>query len=279
MRTCLCLLLALIFATPVHAQNSDIQLIKKLPPELNWVLFDTRATKQCLARSLKGARCLAAKDILSPRRHFPSLRDITWLLGSFGLTGEETVIVAGNPGLEKDFVAGMFYLAGQKKVLLLNSPLGRLIASPKHESSPGRARAMSRETIYTAHPRAKQIIMRQELWDLINSDKPLRLLDARSEAEYWGQQIRGWRGGHIPGAELWDKTQAQVNIPTKLAVETVFYAHDPFETIARFAQIQSRAEKTIRVFIEGWRSWSINGSLTADAESFYDSTRQLKAQN
>jgi thiosulfate/3-mercaptopyruvate sulfurtransferase len=276
LRSLLLLCFVVTLFQTVYAANNNLQFIEHLPADSNWVLLDSRSSKQCLARSLPGARCLSIEDILSPGGQLPSLRDISWLLGTHALRGDETVIVAGNPGLQRNFMAGLLYLAGQHKVYILSPPLGRVLASGKWEIATGRAKAMSRQTIYTAAPRDKQIILRDELWQLILTDKTVRVLDGRSEDEYWGQLIRGFRGGHIPGAELFGKQNNQTSISVKTGVETIFYAHDPLETIGKFVKIQSRNTNPIRVFIDGWRTWAINNSLPVDAESFYDSAKEIR---
>lgn len=271
LRSCwqfLFVLLAVVLSWQAGAVERELRFIDQLPSGSDWQLLDTRQADQCQARSLKGARCLSADDFLGPNRRFPSLRDISWLLGTLGLSGDETLVIAGTPGMKRDFVAGVLYLAGQRNVWVLTPPLGRLIASGKGDRSGGQGRSMSRLTIYTAHPRDEQIVLRQALWQMIKTDMPLRLIDARTEAEYWGQRIRSVRGGHIPGAEHWLPGQALSGVKTKQSVETIFYAHDPLESIALFVRMQARVKNPVRVFIDGWRAWAVAGSLPADAESF-----------
>lgn len=268
----LIVLLAAVLSQPVAATEGELRFIDRLPSESvsdrGWLLLDTRAADRCKQRSLKGARCLSADELLGPNRRLPSLRDIAWLLGTLGLSGDETVVIAGRPGLQRDFVAGVLHLAGQRNVWILRQPLARLIAAGKQARAKGRGRGMSREVIYSAHPRDGQIILRQELWQMIKADQPLRLLDGRSDAEYWGERIRGYRGGHIPGAEQWVAGSELSTVELKRSVKSVFYAHDPLESIALFVRMQAREKNRHSIFIEGWRSWAAAGSLPADAESF-----------
>ena len=275
----LIILLAAVLSQPVAATEGELRFIDRLPSgpvsDRGWQLLDTRAADRCKQRSLKGARCLSAGELLGPNRRLPSLRDIAWLLGTLGLSGDETVVIAGRPGLQRDFVAGVLYLAGQRNVWVLKPPLGRLIAAGKGKLANGRGRGMSREVIYDVHPRDGQIILRQELWQMIKADHPLRLLDGRSDAEYWGEHIRGFRGGHIPGAEQWVAGSELSSVELKRSVKSIFYAHDPFESIALFVRMQAREKNHHSVFIEGWRSWAAAGSLPADAESFIDRTGSI----
>ncbi|MFK5913706.1 MAG: hypothetical protein QM484_04955 [Woeseiaceae bacterium] len=268
------LLIAILFQ-PVAANEAELVFIERLPYKnevgfnKEWVLIDTRVDKLCKSSSIEGARCLSTKEILAPYRRFPSLREITWLLGTLGLSGKETVVIAGLPGLNRDFVAGVFYLAGQRKIKILKPSISRVLKEEKYKRENGRGRSMSRKVIYEVRPREEQIILRQELWQIIKKNKALRLLDARSDMEYWGKKIRGIRGGHIPGAERWDRRKNKAEFELKTTVRSIFYAHDPFETIALFVRMQARETKRHSVFIEGWRSWAAS-SLPVDAESFRD---------
>jgi len=275
----LIVLLAAVLSQPVAATEGELRFIDRLPSESvsdrGWLLLDTRSADRRKQRSLKGARCLSADELLGPNRRLPSLRDIAWLLGALGLSGDETVVIAGRPGLQRDFVAGVLYLAGQRSVQVLTPPLGRLISAAKGELENGRGRGMSREVIYSAHPRDGQIVLRQELWQMIKEDQPVRLLDGRSDAEYWGEHIRGYRGGHIPGAERWVAGPDFSTVELKSSVRTIFYAQDPLESIALFVRMQAREKDRHSIFIEGWRSWAAAGSLPADAESFGDRTDSI----
>ncbi len=255
---------------PLWAAENTLKLIDRIPEDSDWRLLDTRPTVQCEQRSIRGARCLAADDLLGHSGRLPSLRDMVWFLGTLGLQGSETVVVAGRPGEARDFIAGMLYLAGQRSVLVLQPPLSRLIASGDYSLAAGQRRSMSREQHYVATPRDAQIVLRRELQQHLNRNQPLRLLDARSQSEYWGEQIRGWRGGHIPGAEH----AALETLPsirwTETGTETVIYGHAPIDSIAAFVRIQAHWSQPVRVFIEGWQAWSADSSLPVDSESYKD---------
>jgi thiosulfate/3-mercaptopyruvate sulfurtransferase len=276
-RLSLLILMTLLSANPVAASEPELQFIDRLPDQPGWLLLDTRPDDQCRSRSIRGARCLSADDLVGPNRRLPSLRDIVWIFGTLGLQGDETMIVAGNAGPDRDFVAGLLFLAGQQRVQILRPPLGQLLASGDWPISAGHGRAMSREKIYTAAPRDNQIMLRKQLSRLISENRPLRLLDTRSEAEYWGHTIRGLRGGHIPGAELWtnDALEILVKQQSRAQVETVVYAHDPVTSVVEFARLQAHTPIPIGVLINGWRAWSTDTSLPVDSESFPDTSQQI----
>lgn len=254
----------------LQATASGLRFIDRLPEGDHWRLLDTRPVEQCEKRSIRDARCLAADDLLGHSGRLPSPRDIAWLLGTLGLQGSETVVVAGRPGEARDFIAGVLYLAGQRSVLVLQPPLSRVIVSGDYPLATGQRRSMSREQHYVAQPRDGQILLRRELQQRLNGNQPLRLLDARSQAEYWGEQIRGWRGGHIPGAEpVALETGAPIRL-TEAGADTLVYGHAPRDSIAAFVRLQAHWPQPVRVLIEGWRAWAADASLPVDSESYKD---------
>lgn len=262
--------LSLLAVMPLQAVAGGLRFIDRLPEGDHWRLLDTRPVEQCEKRSIQDARCLTADDLLGHSGRLPSLRDIVWLLGTLGLQGSETVVVAGRPGETRDFIAGVLYLAGQRSVLVLQPPLSRLIASGDYSLAAGQRRSMSRERHYVAMPRDAQIVLRRELQQRLNRNQPLRLLDTRSQAEYWGERIRGWRGGHIPGAESVALETGRSIRLTEAGADTVVYAHAPRDSIAAFVRIQAYWPQPVQVLIEGWRAWSADSSLPVDSESYED---------
>lgn len=118
--------------------------------------IDVRPLERCRAASLPGARCLPPTEFLGRRGQLPSERDLLWLLGTAGLDGSERVVVAGDSAGAREFVAGLLYLAGQRDVRMLMTPLTPLVAS-RGDAAPGRERALTRSVVFTAP-------MRDELW-------------------------------------------------------------------------------------------------------------------
>lgn len=119
-------------------------------------VIDTRPLAECRQASLPRARCLPAADFLGPRRQLPSERDLLWLFGTAGLSGEEAVLVVGDSATARDFVAGLLYLAGQRQVRVLTLPLAPLLAQ-RQDAAPGMERGMVRSAVFTAP-------MRDHLW-------------------------------------------------------------------------------------------------------------------
>ncbi|MDX9994135.1 MAG: hypothetical protein RBS28_02345 [Rhodocyclaceae bacterium] len=119
-------------------------------------VIDTRPLDACRQASLPGARCLPPAELLGPARGLPSERDLLWLFGTLGLTGGESVLVAGDTASGRDFVAGLLHLSGQQSVRVLDRPLTPLL-SARADAAPGETRALVRTAVYTAP-------MRDALW-------------------------------------------------------------------------------------------------------------------
>lgn len=229
------------------------------------VIIDSRPLAECTRASLPAARCLPADDFLGPHRRLPSERDLLWLLGTAGLDGSESVLVIGQDSTARDFVAGLLYLAGQRQVRVLGEPLGRL-PGPR---SPGRARDMVRSAVFTAPMRAELWVLRDELRQALAKHAP-PLLDGRSESEYWGETVRGTRGGHLPGAQWFPANPALPagHALTRPPAEPVAYAHDAYDGIAYFTRLRAGQTIPARVYVAGWAEWSADGTLPADAATY-----------
>ncbi|TVT47905.1 MAG: hypothetical protein FHK82_17940 [Sedimenticola thiotaurini] len=264
-----CLFAGLITVT-LQATASSVQFIERIPDGNELRVLDTRPVAECEQQSIKGARCFSVGDLLGHSGRLPSQRDITWMLGTLGLSGSETVVVVGSPGDTRDFIAGVLYLAGQGKVLILRPSVNQMITTNSVPLASGQRRSMSRELHYTAHPRDAQIVLLRELQQRLSGNQSLRLLDVRSHEEYWGELIKGWRGGHIPGAEHWSQKNTQPLRLTRMDVDTVVYGRGPLDSIASFVRLQAQWTQPAQVFIEGWRAWSADSQLPVDAESFYE---------
>ncbi len=98
----------------------------------------------------------------------------------------------------------------------------------------------------------------------------MTLLDGRSELEYWGETVRGARGGHLPGAVLLPAATLSPAGPRPLlpAGEVIAYAHDAYEGLAYFTRLVAGYGLPARVYAGGWAEWAADGSLPVDAASY-----------
>lgn len=157
MRGLLCVLA--LFAVPAWAA-SDFGYTPKVGA--GETVIDTRPLVDCKRASLPGARCLPPAEFIGPQRQLPSERDLLWLFGTAGLNGSEAVLVVGDSATARDFIAGLLYLSGQRRVQVLTAPLTPLLAERK-DADPGQERGLIRSAIYTAP-------MRDQLWIVSRSE-------------------------------------------------------------------------------------------------------------
>ena len=119
------------------------------------------------------------------------------------------------------------------------------------------------------------IILRNELDALLKSNKLPDLLDGRSEKEYWGDNIRSIRGGHLPGAQLLPAAELRAllkidpqSIPDFSA--PIVYAHNTLESVAYFSLLRAGFGIEAIVFLTGWADWAMESSLSVDSLSYPD---------
>jgi thiosulfate/3-mercaptopyruvate sulfurtransferase len=262
---------ALMCAAATAGAAEDFAYVRALLPDA--VVIDARPLAACREKSLAGARCLPAADFLGPHNRLPSARDILWLLGTAGLSGEETVLVVGDNPSARDFVAGLLWVAGQRRVQVLAQPFGRLPEGVA--AGPGRERGMVRETVFTAPMRDGLLLLRDEL----RAQRPTPLLlDGRTEGEYWGETVRAARGGHLPGAVSLPALRLRAALeagdvrPVLPDGRPVAYAHDAYEGLAYLTLLVAGHGVAARLYAEGWAEWAADGALPADAVSYPERT-------
>lgn len=142
------------------------------------VVIDTRKQSQCMQRSLAGAHCLPATDLLGPTGALPNFADIYWALGTVGLDGSETVLIVGNNTGARNFVAGVLYLCGQARVEILKPRITQVLGAGKLHTGPGLPRAILRQRIYRADMRDNAMLLPRELQRLNKRNQQYRLIDA-----------------------------------------------------------------------------------------------------
>ena len=258
------------------AADTNFSYTSKLefPLASNVVAIDVRSEKLCLKGTLSGARCLQYSDFFGPHGRLINFPDLLWLLGSSGLSGDEHLLVFGVSPEKRDFVAGLLFLAGQKKVTILKLPFRELQKKVSHLVL-GQKRSNIRTAVYLKTFRDELIILRNELVSVLKNENLPELLDGRSEKEYWGENIRTFRGGHIPHAQHLpaDKLRTLLNNDSDNVIlfsSPIVYAHNTSESIAYFSLLRAGFRVNARVFIEGWVDWAMHPSLAVDSQTYLD---------
>lgn len=235
-------------------------------------IVDARDATRCEAASLSGARCLPARDFLGPHKRLANFSGLLWLLGTAGLTGDEHVLVTGDQSKDKEFLAGVLYLAGQRKVSVLSRGLKSL---PNVKMAPGTSRSKTRENVYRAAMRETLIVLRSELVGMLQSGNAPVILDGRRESEYWGREIRASRGGHLPGAQHLPALSlaAGKGGPPPIHLDegeyAIAYGHGSYESIVFLTRLVALGVNA-KVLLKGWTGWASDGSLPADSATYAD---------
>ncbi len=215
------------------------------------VIVDARPLTDCLKRTLAGAHCLPATDLVGPNGELPSPPDLLWALGTAGLSGHERVVVVGDRGEARDFVAGLLYLAGQRRVDILPTPLTQALATGRYRTGPGRRRGIVREPIFTAPMRDRSIVLHRELRHTLDGASDLVPVD--------GRNAQAFERGHIPGAINRPLAalvaQGDAGTALKAGQRYVAYGREPMDSIALFTRLRAADAGRVQVLIGGWRAW------------------------
>jgi thiosulfate/3-mercaptopyruvate sulfurtransferase len=209
------LLLAFI-AAAIPGQASIQTLSSSSPLTLDkMILLDTRTIEQCLESSVSGARCLPAGTFYSKEYGLASFHHINWVLGTMGLSENDHLLVFADNTVDRDAVAGLLFLAGQRKVSRWAGEMEQLqnllgVAS-------GKPRRTTRTRVYAGITRDKFIALVPELKAL---------------------QQAGWT-----------LSPAQ---PSSGAMpdNTMVSAGSPIVAIAIFARLLANGHQSLKVFID-----------------------------
>lgn len=165
------LCVAMAYASTLPATTASLRYVDMQQATGKALILDTRGRATCIKRSLAGAHCLPATDLLGPHGELPSFADIYWALGTAGLDGSETVLVTGDQPVMRDFVAGLLYVSGQESVEILDTPIKNILRAGTHRAGEGKPRGILRQRIYHAGMRDKFLVLPGEL-----SQAPFRKL-------------------------------------------------------------------------------------------------------
>lgn len=118
-------------------------------------------------------------------------------LGQLGITRETMIVIYDDQGgLNASRLFFTLEYAGHKKVALLNGGITRWVAEERPLS---KMAPQVSKTAYQVHAETQRVAAKG--WIATNlGQSNLALVDARSPAEFRGENLRAKRGGHIPGA-------------------------------------------------------------------------------
>ena len=161
MKTGSCHLLSTVLITLIaglafvksHTALADelIPTVSSLNAPADVVFVDAGTVAKCLEAARPGALCLSLDRVLNQEGRLANMRDVRWLLGSYGLTGNERVVIYADDEKTRDAMAAVLYLAGQGQV-------GRLIDRAQVDfTGKGVAGALSRRALFVGNVRLENL--------------------------------------------------------------------------------------------------------------------------
>lgn len=134
-----------LLAAPLTA--APVDRVATLPDGAR--VLDVRGEDACAEASLPGARCLPADWLFEADGGPMDFGALRWLLGGLGLNGTEEVAIWPADERHAKAAAALIYLAGQARVVLLDSsvpPIDR-----------GEPRSFSREVVFSTPMRIEAL--------------------------------------------------------------------------------------------------------------------------
>lgn len=234
-------------------------------------VLDTRARAQYLQGHVPGALHVDVRDWQQLALSEGGLHDAAaWAqrVGALGISDDHTVVVYGSSLPDTARVWWILKYLGLRDVRLLdggwNAWTGRLLPI-------GTDQVDVPATKFAVRFQPERLEEIDSLKAAVAQQRAT-VVDARSQAEFTGAEVRGARGGHIPGAKHLEWTQlltddGRFKSPDELRALFGRCGLSPDQTTVTHCQSGGRAAVNafalelagyprVKVFVQGWSQWS-----------------------
>lgn len=187
----------------------DTQFVTEKLGKPDWVILDTRTPEEYKEAHIQGAVNLgkrADKALRDPtHRSYPIVQAIEKTLGAAGIGSDKHIILYGK-AVDVFYNTVPFWVL---EYLGCNSPSLKCTVHyydggiERWETDGGKVEQTESALApaqFKAHVIPARLATTEEVLDAAKGRKKAVIIDARTEAEYSGSDIRALRGGHIPGA-------------------------------------------------------------------------------
>jgi len=199
---------------PVEASIQTVGVAERVVSE-DMVLVDARTIEQCLALSVSGARCLPANTFFAEDGRLASFYDISWVLGTLGLSQNDKLLVFADKAESRDAVAGLLFLSGQLGVWRWTGKMESLQDALGKGS--GQVRGITRKRVYTGTTRGSLMVF---------------------DAELDGLRKSGW------------VLSSEKSVSGPVKDKTIVSASSPMLAISRFAGLMENGPQLLKVMID-----------------------------
>ena len=108
-----------LITASAYVVSSEISIIEEPEKLSNTIFIDTRDLSKCKFKTIHKSKCIPINGLIN-KENIISFRDFYWLLSVNNVNHLDEVVIFGKSIEEAKLFAGMLYLAGHKKIYLLN---------------------------------------------------------------------------------------------------------------------------------------------------------------
>lgn len=271
-------------STPLKSRAAAVEDSSELLAEPDWlvhrrgaerlVLIDTRPAAEFRAGHLAGARHFDPFPFhyydTSERGLKEFNSQLEWIFSALGICGDETVVFYDNQaGMRAARGAWLLHYAGHRAARMLDGGLaamqaaglaGRLSTTP----------APITPSAFTLQPRPEVIASYDYVLSRLGHGAS-QIFDVRSDAEYWGENVRARHGGAIPLALHREWTDAldsagRFKSPAELRAvyerlgldrkrEVITYCQGGYRAAHAWVALRTAGFTRVRNYLSSWAEW------------------------